>query len=264
MRKRSDPDSQIANILNDKTSGSTDLLLNLNSLLIRNLKDEDATRFIIAAAKKDLAHFRIISNYISRLKKLLLKNNPGEVKKYLYSIRKSAASVENIYNRARPYLKNKSVVLTISHSRTVSEFIKLWKKDLHGLKVIIAESRPKFEGRKIAEELLKHKIKCELITDASMGSFIKECDAVLSGADSVLKNGNVINKTGSLTAAVLCREYHKPFFVIAQKEKYSGSSLFRQKEQSPSEVWNKKHSSLKVRNLYFEEIDRKYITRIFN
>jgi translation initiation factor 2B subunit (eIF-2B alpha/beta/delta family) len=264
MKKQSDLSRQIANIINDKTSGSTDLLLNLNSLVIKKLNDERAVRLIIDAVKKELLHFGIISNYISELEKLLRKNNPELIKDYLIKTRKSAASVKDIYARAKPYLKNKSVVLTLSFSRTVTEFLKQWKKDLPELKVIIAESRPKFEGRKTAEELLKVNINCELITDASIGIFIQQCDMVLSGADIILKNKNVVNKAGSLVAAVLCREFSKPFCVVAQKEKYSGSLVFKQKEQSVAEVWNKKHRVLKVRNLYFEEISRKYITRIFS
>ncbi len=264
MKNRSDLNRQIDIILKNKTSGSTDILLHLNSLLLKYHNDPESFKVILNDAKKGLSYFRIIQNYISGLEKVVKKNNPEFTLQFLNKWQNTSLSAKDIYQRAKPFLKNISVVLTLSFSRTVAEFLKCWKNDLQELKVFICESRPKYEGRLLASELLKSDIKVEMITDSSAGIFIKQCGAVLIGADSILKNGNIVNKTGSLSAALLCKENGKPFFVAAGKEKFSDSYLFKQKEQIPTEVWKKKHKNLKIRNYYFEEVDKKYVTRIFS
>jgi translation initiation factor eIF-2B subunit delta len=115
----------------------------------------------------------------------------------------------------------------------------------------------------MAKELAATGIKVELIIDAMMGIYVNEVDAAIIGADVVLKNGNVVNKTGSKALAVLCKEKKKPFYVVTTKSKVSKENIFKPKKQNPNEVWDDSVKNISVSNIYFEEIERKLITNIF-
>jgi methylthioribose-1-phosphate isomerase len=68
-----------------------------------------------------------------------------------------------------------------------------------------------------AWELTKEDIDTTLITDSMAGHFLKkgEIDCVIVGADRVAANGDVANKIGTYSIAVLARENDIPFYVAA-------------------------------------------------
>jgi translation initiation factor 2B subunit (eIF-2B alpha/beta/delta family) len=92
--------------------------------------------------------------------------------------------------------------------------------------------------------------------------FIHKADAVIIGADKILRNGNVINKVGSLATAILCKYYKKPFYVIATRNKFTNEKRLKSGEKDYKEIWNFTHPKLKITNIYFEEIDRRLIIKI--
>ena len=141
----------------------------------------------------------------------------------------------------------------MSRSKTVIDVLKLWYKKNKKLNVIICESRPKYEGRLTALDLVKAGIKVGLITDAMMGIYISKVDAAIIGADSVLKNGNVINKVGSKSLALFCKEYRKPFYVVTTKSKFSKSKSFRSKKENSKEVWDKSIENIKTKTQIKDE-----------
>jgi translation initiation factor 2B subunit (eIF-2B alpha/beta/delta family) len=95
-----------------------------------------------------------------------------------------------------------------------------------------------------------------------MAQAIRNTDAVIIGADSILKNGNVVNKSGSLPLAILCKEYNKPFYVISTKSKISDKQKFKPPKENPGSVWNYKNPKLTVENFPFEEVNKNLITSI--
>jgi translation initiation factor 2B subunit (eIF-2B alpha/beta/delta family) len=96
-----------------------------------------------------------------------------------------------------------------------------------------------------------------------MSLYVQNVDAVIIGADTVLSNGNVVNKAGSKALALLCKEYKRPFYVVTAQSKYSRKKTYRSKSENPDEVWDKKVKNLSINNIYFEEIEKKFITKIF-
>jgi translation initiation factor 2B subunit (eIF-2B alpha/beta/delta family) len=103
-----------------------------------------------------------------------------------------------------------------------------------------------------------------MITDAMAGIFVPKADAVIVGADAVLKNENVINKTGSLSLAILCKHFNKPFYVVTTKSKYLNKKYYRINEDSSGKVWKYSHPNLTTKNIQFEEIDKKLIKEIIS
>jgi len=82
--------------------------------------------------------------------------------------------------------------------------------------VFVNETRPFLQGARLtAWELKKEKIPATLITDSMAGYLMQQgrVDAVVVGCDRVAANGDVANKIGTYTIAVLARRHGIPFFV---------------------------------------------------
>jgi translation initiation factor 2B subunit (eIF-2B alpha/beta/delta family) len=96
------------------------------------------------------------------------------------------------------------------------------------------------------------------------GIFVQKADAVIIGADAVLNNHNVINKTGSLALALLCKHYKKPYYVLAGKSKFVNKKRYKIVEESYDKIWKYVHPNLTTTNIPFEEIDKRLITEIIS
>ena len=86
------------------------------------------------------------------------------------------------------------------------------------IRVLADETRPFLQGSRLtAWELLKDGIETVLIVDSSAGSLMRqgEIDLALVGADRIAANGDVANKIGTYSVAVLARENNLPFYVAA-------------------------------------------------
>ena len=92
-----------------------------------------------------------------------------------------------------------------------------WEKN-KSIRVFADETRPFLQGARLtAWELMKDKIPVTLITDNMAGYFMKKgtIDLVIVGADRIAANGDVANKIGTYTVAVLAKEHGIPFYVAA-------------------------------------------------
>jgi methylthioribose-1-phosphate isomerase len=87
------------------------------------------------------------------------------------------------------------------------------------LKAVFAdETRPWLQGARLtAWELLEDGIPTTLIADSMAGHLMArgEIDAVVVGADRIAANGDIANKIGTYTLAVLAREHGLPFYAAA-------------------------------------------------
>ncbi len=253
----------LENILKDTTSGSTDLLLRLNEIVKANLDNRSNLKLLLKTVRQKFQSFEVIKNYLRQIESYNKKTSNKSLKEFVDGFTHGQdQSVEAIYENALPYLRKVNTVLTLSNSKTILKILILLSKRNVKLKVIIAESRPKLEGRILARNLLKNKIRVEFITDAILPQFVNKADAVIIGADKILSNGNIINKAGSLSAAILCHYYNKPLYVLASKDKLIKREKHIQEEYLPAEVWRYSSSYLKVVNIYFEEVNNKLITKV--
>jgi methylthioribose-1-phosphate isomerase len=84
--------------------------------------------------------------------------------------------------------------------------------------VFATETRPFLQGARLtAWELKKDHIPVTLLTDGMAGSFMRagKVSCVVVGADRVAANGDVANKIGTYSLAVLAKQHKVPFFVAA-------------------------------------------------
>ena len=85
-------------------------------------------------------------------------------------------------------------------------------------RVFATETRPYLQGARLtAWELVQAKIDTTLVADSAAGQLIGSgvLNAVIVGADRIAANGDVANKIGTYSLAVLANESGVPFYVAA-------------------------------------------------
>jgi methylthioribose-1-phosphate isomerase len=111
------------------------------------------------------------------------------------------------------------------------------------LRVLADETRPFLQGSRLtAWELWKDDIDVRVISDNMAGTFMRQglVDAVIVGADRIAANGDVANKIGTYTVAVLAKQHEIPFYVAAPFStldmKISNGSYIPIEQRDPAEV----------------------------
>ena len=109
--------------------------------------------------------------------------------------------------------------------------------------VWVDETRPFLQGARLtAWELQQASIPCTLITDNMAGHFMSrgKVDIVLVGADRIAANGDVANKIGTYSLAVLAKENGIPFYSVAPTStvdlSIGGGAAIPIEEREPREV----------------------------
>ncbi|HKP91810.1 MAG TPA: S-methyl-5-thioribose-1-phosphate isomerase [Thermoleophilaceae bacterium] len=109
--------------------------------------------------------------------------------------------------------------------------------------VWVDETRPLLQGARLtAWELARAGIPFRLVTDASVGALMSRglVDSVIVGADRIARNGDVANKIGTYTVAVLASRHEVPFYVAAPLSTIDAATATGDEiaieERDPSEV----------------------------
>jgi methylthioribose-1-phosphate isomerase len=93
--------------------------------------------------------------------------------------------------------------------------------------VWVDETRPVLQGSRLTAWELQHLgIPCTLVPDGMAGSLMAsaDVDAVIVGADRIAANGDVANKVGTYSLAVLARHHEVPFYVAAPRSTFDDST----------------------------------------
>jgi methylthioribose-1-phosphate isomerase len=113
------------------------------------------------------------------------------------------------------------------------------------IKVYADETRPLLQGARLTTwELMQENIDVTLNTDnmAAMLMQQRKIDCVITGADRVAKNYDVVNKIGTYGVAVLAKHHRIPFYVAIPMSTYDpNTSTGKEIEiemRSPDEVTN--------------------------
>ncbi len=111
-------------------------------------------------------------------------------------------------------------VATLSRSGTVLEALRTSEPS----RVFVAESRPAREGIDVAETLAETTASAVTVhTDAATAYVLagEDVDRVVVGADTVLPDGAVVNKTGTRALAIAADREGIPVSVVAATDKVS-------------------------------------------
>ncbi|MEW6602546.1 MAG: S-methyl-5-thioribose-1-phosphate isomerase [Nitrospirota bacterium] len=142
------------------------------------------------------------------------------------------------------------------------------------IQVYADETRPVLQGCRLTSwELMQDNIPVTLITDNTAGAILRkgEINLAIVGTDRTVANGDVANKIGTYSLAVLCRENGVPFYVAAPLSSIDFSmatgDLIPIEERGAEEVTHVfgcqiAPEGVKVRNIAFDVTPAKYITGI--
>lgn len=142
------------------------------------------------------------------------------------------------------------------------------------IQVIADETRPVLQGCRLTSwELMQDNIPVTLITDNTAGALLRkgEINLAIVGTDRTVANGDVANKIGTYSLAVLCKENGVPFYVAAPLSSIDFS--IASGDQIPIEERGAEEvthvfdcwiapEGVKVRNIAFDITPAKYVTGI--
>lgn len=113
------------------------------------------------------------------------------------------------------------------------------------IKVFADETRPLLQGARLTSwELMQEGIDVTLICDNMAGMVMRQgkIDKVIVGTDRVAKNGDVANKIGTYSVAVLAKEHGIPFYVALPYSTFDNNIPTGDdipiEERSPDEITN--------------------------
>ena len=140
--------------------------------------------------------------------------------------------------------------------------------------VFADETRPFLQGARLtAWELVRDGIETTVITDSMAGPLMRQgqIDLVVVGADRIAANGDVANKIGTFTVAVLAKAHGIPFYVAAPTSTIDlatpDGSLIPIEERDAREVSHFRGSRVtpegaRIRNVAFDVTPHEYVSAI--
>jgi ribose 1,5-bisphosphate isomerase len=245
--------------------------------LAKQTKAKNKTEFLkeLSKAKKTLFVTRetepLMRNAIRWIMNRVDKNNSKKVNDIAKTVSSSANQFLNNLERSREEIatiganriRNDSVIFTHCHSSTVTYMLQKAKQQGKIFEVICTETRPIFQGRKTAKEMLDLDLKTTMIVDSAARHFMNQADIVLVGSDAITSEGNVINKIGTSLIALAAHEARTPFYVVSELLKFDPATIHgdyeKIEERDSSEIWKDPPKKLIIRNPAFDVTRRDYI-----
>jgi ribose 1,5-bisphosphate isomerase len=172
-------------------------------------------------------------------------------------------SKERIAEIGAKRIRSNSTILTHCHSSTVTSLLKRAKQEGKSFELICTETRPVFQGKITAREMLDLSVKTTFIIDSATRFFMNHVDLVIVGADAITSEGNVINKIGTSMVALAAQEARTPFYVVSELLKFDPATMYgdyeKIEERNSSEIWKDAPKKLIIRNPAFDVTRRDFI-----
>jgi methylthioribose-1-phosphate isomerase len=137
---------------------------------------------------------------------------------------------------------NAGALATAGYGTALGVIRSAWKQGKN-IRVVADETRPVLQGARLtAWELQQDGIPVTLITDNAAGALMRQgmIDLCTVGADRIAANGDVANKIGTYTVAVLAKAHEIPFYVAAPSSTIDLHTLTGEEiqieQRSPQEV----------------------------
>ena len=150
----------------------------------------------------------------------------------------AAAASEDASRNTAQILPQNGVVLTHSYSSTVLRSLELGFKSGKVFQVFATESYPGMEGNQLAKDLVALGIPVRLVADSIVQSIIPRANLVLVGADSVLKDGSLIHKTGTGEIAIAAKRLGIPFCSSCETTKFSTQDFLGEHPTIPQDLFD--------------------------
>lgn len=119
-------------------------------------------------------------------------------------------------------IEDNDKIITCSYSSTIKEVFRMAHRGEKKVRVWVLESKYKNRsyGKIMAEELCRQKIFARIVPDVAIKDCISEVRKVLVGADSVLRDGGLVNGMPTYELA-LSAKGKLPFYVVCETLKFN-------------------------------------------
>jgi len=174
-----------------------------------------------------------LSTQLRRMEKLVISSSKQEISFILEAMKAEADAIYNedvemcraISEHGLTLIKdgygimtqcNAGPIATSRYGTALGPIIMGREKGIK-LNAYVCETRPLLQGSRLtAYELCKAGVDCTLICD-NMASIVMsegKINAVFAGCDRIAKNGDVANKIGTSSLAILAKHYNIPFYIF--------------------------------------------------
>lgn len=179
--------------------------------------------------------------------------------------RRATSALASIGKNGATLVKEGATVMTICNSQ--GALVPLFEAARQGRRfsVIALETRPWRQGLLTVAQLAKEGLDASLAVDSAAWSLLPECDLILTGADSIARNGDVINKVGTGALGILARERGVPQYCCAETFKLhpraasGGDVPIEEREVAEVVAPGEIPETVKVRNPVFDVTDHKLV-----
>ena len=125
-----------------------------------------------------------------------------------------------IADTGHSFIGEESTVLIHGNSRVTKALVLKAAKSKQ-FNVIVTEGRPGGDGVEAARAFIKAGIPTRMVLDSAVASVIDQVDMCLCGAEGVMENGGIVNKTGTYQVAIVAKALNKPFYVAVESYKFA-------------------------------------------
>jgi ribose 1,5-bisphosphate isomerase len=185
-------------------------------------------------------------------------------------INRSLQAIKRIGEIGANRIQDGDKIMTICNSSNVISVLKTAKEQGKTIAAIVAETRPRYQGRLTAKALGELGIQTKLIVDGAIRSFVNNVDLCMVGADTITANGAIVNKVGTSMLALAAHEARTNLYVAAETYKFSSATmsgrLVKIEERAPDEIIDPKllkdMLNVQVQNPAFDITPSEYVDLI--
>ncbi|XP_053317283.1 translation initiation factor eIF-2B subunit delta isoform X2 [Spea bombifrons] len=176
-------------------------------------------------------------------------------------------AAQAISKYASEKISQDDVILVYGCSSLVTFTLCEAHKNGKSFRVIVADSRPRLEGRETLRRLVSCGVHCTYILIAAISYILPEVSKVFLGAHALLANGYVMSRVGTSQIALLAKAHNVPVLVCCETYKFCekvqtdsfvsnelddpDDLILSRKGRCPLKQWEK-NPSLRLLNLVYD------------
>lgn len=257
--------TRIARVAADRTSGASELLVEVGDALTQALGNgldlKSTARDLVRGQPSMAPVWNLVGQALASV------DNPSTFAHYLVQLARAPHTLARyaagllLIGAGSDALR----VVTISYSGTVL----LTLRDLAGHRLVhvsCADGQPALEGRRMAQRLAAEGIAVTHYADAALAQALDGAEAVVVGADAVSPDW-FLNKSGTRMLAAAAAQQGVPFYVCATRDKFVSRAIAKRlsiRDESPSEIWPAPPAGVTVRNRYFEAVPLDLVSAVIS
>ena len=214
---------QIEKLRYDRTSGALDLAIDAIELAESWIAAGRAP----AELAREIARMHPAIAAVTNVARLL-ESDRSDLSKRLLQAKQSLVNGNRLIGEnLRALIAPKATVITLSNSTTVRDVLLA----LGVRSVYVLESQPGGEGKQLAEalrdgmkagsRLASRQDLVHLVPDSAVGNIVPRVDCALVGVDTILRDGAILHKVGTLPLALCCQRFGKPFYAAGHSFKFT-------------------------------------------